>query len=84
MTKDEALAFLRQELENAQAACCYHQDEYGAHYDPKCQGELDGLEAVLETVERLHTTEFVSEWIAEVHDIGDDSLAERWREEMTP
>jgi GH43 family beta-xylosidase len=79
MTKDEALAALRTSLTTLQDACCYHADEYGSHYAPDCQDDIDTLEDIIDTVEGLHTSEFVVDWITK----NDGELtATFWREEM--
>lgn len=82
MTKDEALAALREELTALRDACCIHQDEYGTHYAPNCEGAIDKLEAIIDTVQGLHETAFVADWIEACPAESAEEASEMWCEEM--
>lgn len=84
MTKDEALAALREDLTTLQDACYVHQDEYGTrYYAPDCEGAIDKLETIIDTVQGLHTTEFVAEWLdnAGCEDVAPKMCSQIWRAE---
>lgn len=53
MTKDEILSELRTMLKTTQDWACYHSDEFGRHYDPNMQPDIDRLEAIIDGVSAL-------------------------------
>lgn len=76
-TKDELLAFLREALKSAKDWGCVDVDEiYGPIYASPHAEDIERLEAAIDVVNGLHTTEFVAGWL------GNHTLGDMWREEM--